>query len=196
MVLSCTLIAAFCPSTAHSADQSFALGVNQLVTNGIPGVGAGNIENPGDTDTYTFTGAAGQRLYFDERSGLGCDPKLRWRLTDPDGVQLFDELFAATEQCGSGPDAGIITLAKSGSFRIQVRGIAGAVTSYSFQVFLATPQQFALSFGQTVTNGVPALGAGNIETPGAVDIYTFSATAGQKAYFDEMTGFGCNFGLR
>jgi hypothetical protein len=180
----------------QSADQAFTISLNQLVSEGIPASGAGKIENPGDTDTYTFTASAGQRLYFDERSGAGCDLKLRWRLTDPDGLELFNENFASVEQCGSGPDAGIHTLAKTGSYRIRVSGIGSNVDSYSFQVFSATPQEFALTLGQIATNGVPATGAGNIETPGAADIYTFTAAAGQVAYFDEMTGFGCNFGLR
>ena len=185
------------PSThASAADQTFNISINQLVAENSPGSGAGRIENPGDTDTYVFTASAGQRLYFDERSGAGCSLKLRWRLTDPDGLELFNENFASVDQCGSGPDAGIHTLAKTGSYRIRVSGNGNNVDSYSFQVFSATPQQFALTLGQIVTNGIPSAGAGNIETPGATDTYTFTAAAGQAAYFDEMTGFGCNFGLR
>jgi len=41
--------------------------------------------------------------------------------------------------------------------------------------FAPAPQQFAISFGDTISNGVPAPGAGNLEVPGAVDIYTFDA---------------------
>ncbi|MBL9167594.1 MAG: hypothetical protein JNN07_07615, partial [Verrucomicrobiales bacterium] len=185
-----------CAMQMQSADQAFTIGLNQVVADGIPATGAGRIENPGDTDTYTFTGTAGQRLYFDERSGAGCDAKLKWRLTDPDGVQLFNQTFASLDQCGSGPDAGIHTLAKSGTYRIQVSALTGVTDTYSFQVHLATPQQFSLNLGQTVTNGFPSPGAGNIETPGATDVYTFTASAGQKVYFDEMTGVGCSPFLR
>ena len=40
-----------------------------------------------------------------------------------------------------------------------------------------------------VSPGVPGP-APATQTPGAADVYTFSATAGQSASFDRLTGFG------
>ena len=39
---------------------------------------------------------------------------------------------------------------------------------------------------------MPAVGAGNIETPGVRDIYTFTATAGQAVFFgvESQSGLG------
>ena len=42
---------------------------------------------------------------------------------------------------------------------------------------------FAISIGDTVSDGVPAPGAGRIESPGSEDRYQFSATPSQRVYF-------------
>ncbi len=39
-----------------------------------------------------------------------------------------------------------------------------------------------------IADAAPGPGAGNIETPGRQDIYTFVATEGQVIYFDEQEG--------
>src|SRR5438067_27381 len=46
-----------------------------------------------------------------------------------------------------------------------------------------------------LTNGGTANGAGNLETPGAQDIYTFNGTAGQIVYFDAQSRDNCSFPL-
>jgi hypothetical protein len=45
---------------------------------------------------------------------------------------------------------------------------------------LPCPQHFAIDFGDTISDGVPA--------PGAVDRYTFDAAVGQEAIFDWLSG--------
>ena len=44
----------------------------------------------------------------------------------------------------------------------------------------------AIKIGDTISDGVPVAGAGNIESPGSEDQYQFSATAGQRAYFHKV----------
>ena len=44
--------------------------------------------------------------------------------------------------------------------------------------------EYAIAVGDTVSDGVPGVGAGNIETPGAFDVYTFTASAGQNVFID------------
>ena len=51
-------------------------------------------------------------------------------------------------------------------------------------------QNFPISIGDTVSPNVPGPGAGNLETPGVADVYTFTASAGQSVFFDRLTGFG------
>ncbi len=45
-------------------------------------------------------------------------------------------------------------------------------------------QHYPYTMGQTVRNGVPWEGAGNLEAAGHLDRYTFTATAGQKVFVD------------
>ena len=40
--------------------------------------------------------------------------------------------------------------------------------------------------------GFPGAGAGNIEANGAEDVYTFTVGAGQRVYFDALTGNPCD----
>ncbi len=78
------------------------------------------------------------------------------------------------------------TLEQTGTYTIIVGDDSDPGTgTYSFKLWnVPAPDQFAIAIGDTVSNGVPAAGAGNIETRGVRDIYTFNATAGQKVYFD------------
>src|SRR5690606_28413591 len=63
------------------------------------------------------------------------------------------------------------------------------VGTYSFRLLAVPPaQQFAISFGDMVSDGVPAAGAGNIESPGAVDVYSFEGQAAQTAVLDAISG--------
>jgi hypothetical protein len=47
-----------------------------------------------------------------------------------------------------------------------------------------SPDQFAISIGDTVSESDPGPGAGIIEIPGVRDIYTFTAVPGQEVFFD------------
>src|SRR5690606_20784050 len=50
--------------------------------------------------------------------------------------------------------------------------------------------EFAISLGDSVSDGVPGPGAGNLESPGSIDVYTFTITRETEVYFDEISG-GC-----
>lgn len=57
-----------------------------------------------------------------------------------------------------------------GNYRLEFADQGG---TYSFKVFqVPPPQVFTYTVGAVVSNGVPAAGAGNIETIASVDTYT------------------------
>ena len=91
-----------------------------------------------------------------------------------------------------------LILPQTGTYTLTVDGnSASSVGLYSFRLLeVLAPQQFTISFGDTISNGVPAPGAGNLEVPGAVDIYTFDALAGQDAVFDWLSGSNVLIGWR
>ena len=173
--------------------QSFNIGIGQVVTNGVPAVGAGNLETPGALDIYTFNATAGQVVYFDAQSRDNCSfPSLSWRCVDARGAVVFDQRFAASGPCGP-HDPGSLVLTNGGVYTITVYGLEDSTGTYQFELFDVVPQSFNIGIGQVVTNGVPAAGAGNLETPGAQDVYTFNATAGQVVYFDAQSRDNCSF---
>jgi hypothetical protein len=163
---------------AVPAPQQFAINIGDTISNGVPASGAGNLENPGAVDVYTFDAPAGQDIIFDWLSGTNT--LIGWQLQAPDSTALFDSVLQDWQL--TLPQTGIYTLTVDGN-DIDDFGL------YAFQLLeVAAQQEFAISFGDTISNGVPALGAGNLEAPGAVDIYTFDAAAGQDAIFDWISG--------
>lgn len=152
----------------------FDIEIGDTVTNGIPAAGAGQIETPGSQDIYSFAAAPGQQVYFQL---LGEYPGLifmGWELKDEAGNRLFDETFII--------DPGVYTLTNGGTYTITVDDRQFFTTGfYQFRTYpVPPPHQFAINLGDTVREGQPGPGAGNIESPGAKDIYTFTATAGDK----------------
>lgn len=164
------------------ADQTFPIAIGTTVSNNIPAVGAGNLEVAGACDFYTFQANAGQSAFFEEVSVANAFRSwLVWELRSPSGGLVFTSYF------DSG-NVGRINFTETGTYRI--RCIAGAddtnyFGAYSFRIRnVPVDDQFAIQIGNTITNGVPAVGAGNIEVAGAEDRYTFSAIAGQDVFID------------
>jgi hypothetical protein len=157
--------------------QQFTINVGDEVSGSKPGPGAGNIQSPGAKEVYTFTAQAGQTVYF-QVTQPNKEGSLRWQLLDDAGTKIFDTCLQCTEP-------GNQLLDKGGVYSIVVGNDNGAATgTYGFKLWdVPPPQQFALNIGDEVSNGKPGPGAGNIESPGVKDIYTFTAQAGQTVYF-------------
>jgi hypothetical protein len=164
--------------------QTFETAIEDTVSDGVPGVGAGNIETPGVQDVYTFTAEAGQVVYLD---GLGTSNTLRARLTDSSGTEVAPEWWLDR-------DNGVVTLEQGGAYTLTAFGALEATGTYSFKLWdVPPPQTFEIAIGDTVSEGAPSAGAGNIESPGVQDIFTFTAQVGQKVYLD---GLGTSNTLR
>jgi tRNA A-37 threonylcarbamoyl transferase component Bud32 len=154
--------------------DSFSVNIDDEVSNGVPGPGAGYIETPGATDVYTFDADPGETVYFQVKEPPQSTDLLSWRVEDGLESIVFDTCL----QCG---DPGVKTLDRGGTYTITVGNQTGAATStYGIKVWRVPPaDEFAIQIGATISNGAPGPGAGYIETPGVQDIYTFSASAGQ-----------------
>jgi predicted secreted protein len=162
------------------ATQTFDITIGNTIAEGAPGVGAGRIETPGVQDEYRFEAVAGQVVFFDLLEGGTA--RIGWRLTDSEGQEIFSQGFFF--------DPGSVTLNRGGNYTLTV----GTTNSdyqgtYSFRLLNVPAEQvFPINLGDTVNPGLPAAGAGNLETPGALDVYTFEATAGQVVFFDLLSG--------
>ncbi|MGB7537676.1 MAG: serine/threonine-protein kinase [Anaerolineales bacterium] len=174
--------------TSNLIGDRFDIAVGDGVSNGVPGKGAGNIESPGVWDIYTFSAQAAQTVYFqmidfDFNIESG---KVHWQVVDERGFEVFSTCFS----CG---DPGNKTLDHGGTYTLTVGDDKNpGMGTYSFKIWnVPPPDTFSVSIGEEISNGVPGAGAGNIESPGAKDIYTFTAKPGQVVFF-EMIDFDFN----
>ena len=127
----------YSPST-----YSFEAFVNANPTSAVPTLGTevtGTIVNPGDQANYTFTGSAGQQVYFDN---LGFATYLTANLTGPSGNSVFSTYY---DYDGIGDaDQGPYTLTQSGTYTLTVQdnyysslgnyGQQAATGSYDFRL--------------------------------------------------------------
>jgi RHS repeat-associated protein len=119
-------------------------------------------------------------VYFED---LGAATPLNWTLYDELGASIFSERL-------DGNDRGRLALVRGGTYTIVVEP-AGAnpdwIGQYSFRLRPIPPDSiFSIAVGETVANGVPAPGAGNLEVPGEQDIYTFQVAPGTPVYFEDL----------
>ncbi len=165
------------------ADPTFAIQIGDIITNGVPGAGAGNIEVPGAWDFYTFNATNGQILFFEIlNTAASFQGNLAWELKSPSSNTVF------TSYINGGAHLGRKVLTETGTYRLRVYAqstYTNHVGTYSIRIRpVPADQYFTIQPGDTVTNNVPAPGAGNIEVPGAQDFYTFNGTAGQNLSFE------------
>jgi hypothetical protein len=156
----------------------FSIKIGDPIRENMPAPGAGVIESPGAEDIYTFPATARQRIYFrmfEHSAGMAY---IRWILVDDNDMELFNTCLGCTEP-------GVQTLIKGGTYTLTVGSKTDPSSgTYRLQLFnVPPPNQFLIKIGDKIKPGVPGAGAGSIETPGAEDIYVFTATPGQKVYF-------------
>ena len=146
---------------------------------GCPGPGAGNIETPGTLDVYSFTANPGQNVFFDIQAG--ASGSIDWVLTDAVGNTVFDTFLS---------DRGTVSLDAGGTYTLTIGDPTNDhMGTYQFQLWdVPAPDSFGIAIGDVVADGVPGPGAGNIETPGTLDVYTFAAAPGQTVLFDIQDG--------
>jgi hypothetical protein len=158
--------------------KQFSLKIGDPIKESLPGAGAGVIESPGAEDIYTFNATPRQNVYFrvwEHSTGLSY---IKWKLTDDNGMELFDSCLGCS-------DPGAQALVRGGVYTLTVGNQKDPSTgTYRLQTYnIPPPDRFSIKFGDKIKPGIPGAGAGRIEAPGAEDIYVFSAAAGQKVFF-------------
>ena len=131
---------------------------------------SGTIANPGDEATYTFTGTAGQTLYF---SALESAAGTEAELVAPGGNQIFN-----TSYSNQGP----FTLSVSGTYTLYLSNQNGTTGPFSFILDDAAE---ATSISMTAGSGT--LESSAISTGLSASIFQFSGTAGEQVYLEPQT---------
>ncbi|GAB4530517.1 MAG: hypothetical protein OHK0046_51130 [Anaerolineae bacterium] len=160
----------------------FDVAIGDTISNGVPAAGAGNLETPGSSDVYAFTATPGQNIFLD----LGSTD-----FRDPDGGlvrvdwTVRDALDAVVYTAVLGDSSGSIELADGGDYTLTVDALDDELGTYAFTIWdVPAPDTFAINPGDTIANGIPAAGAGNLEGPGETDVYTVDVTNGDTLFFD------------
>ena len=134
----------------------------------------GTIANPGDEANYTFTGAAGQTLYF---SGLDSTQIAYAQLLDPTGQDIFS---SPTDQ-----SAGHFTLTDDGTYTLAITGTGSATGAFNFEL---EDDSLAPSLALEADTGT--LQSGAISTGLSTSLYQISGTSGEAIYFQAQAESG------
>ncbi|NJO96443.1 MAG: hypothetical protein HC764_10810 [Pleurocapsa sp. CRU_1_2] len=133
------------------------------------------ISEAGEKDYYTFEGAKGQKLLFDN---LGTASNTSFQLFAPSGRNVLNGTLNNTDYWNN--------LDETGTYTLVVDGSGDTTNSYSFR--LSDYQQIATGINlDTVITG--DFGTSQRET----DVYAFEGNEGQYLYFDRTQGHSYNY---
>ncbi|MEG5045908.1 putative Ig domain-containing protein [Microcoleus sp. B4-C1] len=149
------------------------------------GVTVSKTQDPGRTaEVYSFTGKAGQTIFYDGMIPSGGAESVNARLVSPSGDTIF--LNDGWWRPSSTGDAGPYTLSESGTYNLLLTGEQDSPADYRFRVLdFADAQDLELNKRVSAT-----LAPGN-----PVHLYKFTGTAGQRVFFDSISGSGANWVL-
>jgi hypothetical protein len=136
---------------------------------------ASKISQAGEQDIYTFTGTAGQRIYYDALTNTTA--LITAQLFSPSG-QIFS---AGSQSIFDNIDADLdrrpITLTESGTYKLVLDGSADSTGDYSFRLV-------DVSTAAILSLNTPTSGTLN---PGLkTEVYQINGVAGQKLKFDSL----------
>lgn len=163
-----------------SSAEYFDIEIGDEISNGEPEEGAGNIEEPGSQDIYTFTAEPNQMIFLRIIQTPSTNNNIGLYLTDDEDTVVISSCL----DCG---DPGVVALVLGGDYTLTVGSDDpenAGVGEYRIQIWdVPAPEEFEIEFGEKISRDTPDAGAGFIESPGAQDVYTFDAEAGDDIYF-------------
>jgi RHS repeat-associated protein len=150
----------------------FITPTDELVTIDFGSVISGEIREPGQTNTYTFTGTENQRLIFDALTE-GVYNEITARIYSPSRDLVLDYNFWHAE-----PSA--ITLYEAGTYRVVIDGNDASTSTYCFRLL-----DFADATEVSLDNPFEGSVGDSLQE---VQLYKFTGEAGQRIFFDSQAG--------
>ncbi|MFN9059391.1 MAG: hypothetical protein ACK5WL_05145, partial [Pseudanabaena sp.] len=138
---------------------------------------ASNLVVKGENDIYTFSGNAGQMLFFDALTG---NTNIKARIYSPSGALISDRDTSA--------DWSPLLLGENGKYRLVIDGVGATVGNYSFVI----SDRSAAPVVAIGANTTAQLNPGN-----QIDLYRINGVAGKLLKFDltASTWVGANWVL-
>ncbi len=128
----------------------------------------GSIDVPGETDQYGFTLPQNARIVFDSVTN---NPNLNWSLSGPTGALVDSRPFSASD----GTAANSVLDLTAGDYTLTVDAPADITGAYTFR--LIDPLK-----AQEIVPGTVV--SGQLDPANTTNVYRFSATTGERFYFD------------
>jgi len=129
----------------------------------------GRASIPGDNGEFSFSGVAGQRIYFDPLQFSGSAGDWNFEVYSPSGEQLLATNLATNQ---------ILNLGETGTYRIIVDANGDHTGTYGFS---------AIDLGLVPIAPLDTVIEGSLSPGSEDDIYRFTGNAGQKLFFDKIS---------
>ena len=153
-----------------NVDSTSPLSLNTPVT--------GTFTNPGDLATYTFTGSAGQTLFFNGQSSVQGTIA---ELIEPSGNELFEQYIGYNYYIYD--NYGPFTLSEPGTYELIISNDDGDSGAYKFSL---DDTSSATTIAVAPGPGTPVTGA--IASGLSVSMYSFSGTSGEQVFAQAADG--------
>ncbi|MEK7674455.1 MAG: hypothetical protein AAB676_01305, partial [Verrucomicrobiota bacterium] len=146
-----------------------------ITATGFGVVNSGTI-NAGGTDSFTFNASAGTVIYFDSQDL--STTSLEAQLINPESSQVF--------LVGAHGDSGVYSLAKAGSYALNIRSAGGTGSgTYKFRLLNLSATTLL------VLNSVVNVNLDAYQT----EVYPIVASAGKRLFYDALDGDFDNVGV-
>jgi len=142
---------------------------------------SGTIGGADQEDSYTFSGTAGMRLFYDSLSVYPEVFETHVSLLDPSGMLVGLDGRVET-------DAGPFTLTEPGQYTLLIRGGLAWGNDYAFRLI-----DVSESPAEPLTLG--SVSRGILDPPGRAAIYRFIGTAGQRLFLEREDSSSATYRL-
>ena len=159
------------------------------VSNGKPGVGAGNLETKASVDEYVFTVGEGGSRVLAEFQPVGNSWNGSWSVLDGQGQVVKAGVLSSSAQWRFDQELA------AGEYRLRMASQNERFGTYALRLYVPPAvQEFDLSVGASAPavfgNASPGVGAGSLETWVSRDVYSFSVPAGSEVFLDTVNTSG------
>ncbi|WP_414529920.1 putative Ig domain-containing protein, partial [Nodularia chucula] len=131
---------------------------------------SGTITKKGEQDSFTFTGTAGQQLFYD---ALEATNRFQYSIYDPAGRKVLD---SADSRSDRRPQDGL-TLSMNGTYKVTIDGSGEGTGDYKFRFLDRNNAPVATIGGSALTGNFDEMGIGSTS-------YRFNVTGNQTIKID------------